>query len=229
MHRLLAILFLLPTFTGCGDQSQEPAPAVHTESSPADEATESGSARPALPETSAATPSPEPAAEVLEQVEVEPEPAREEAPPEDEEVAAERVEEPTPTPEPAPSLAAPTLGSHEDLSLRRLVIATDIEEREPVGAAQRFSSNNEQITVFLGLRNEGAEAVSVRVVFERPNGSRMNGLSLEVPAGATRWRTWARSRNIHTPGVWSAVVETGAGVEIGRSPFEITPGTGDSA
>lgn len=223
MNRFVTTLSTLLLLSACGETpSEEPTTESVEAPSPEPSPTPPAARAEQAPERQEATATPQPPAEGVETEGSELDPDLEQDP---EAIAEETNNQPAETEAPsnAPiSIGAATLGTQGELTLRRLEIATGIEEREPVGVSQRFSSANEQITAFLNIRNDGEEAKSVRVLFERPDGSRMQGLSLEIPAGATRWRTWARSRNIRAPGLWHAVVETSDAEEIGRCPFEIT-------
>ena len=49
---------------------------------------------------------------------------------------------------------------------------------------------------------EGTDDRHPMVVFIGPDGQERGLVELDVPAGAPRWRTWAFSRNVQTPGDW---------------------------
>jgi len=141
---------------------------------------------------------------------------------------AERTETAAPaTTEPAPAAEAAAAPSHEEvhadngLTLRRFVVAHDVENREPVGAESPFMSTGEPVFAFMELRNESSEALEVRVTFEREDGRAVGPVTLEIPANAPRWRTWARSSWLRTPGTWTAVVRTAEGEILQSVEFEI--------
>lgn len=117
-----------------------------------------------------------------------------------------------------------------ELRVRRLVLATGIEAREPTGVAVRFDGQQERLYAFVELANTG-EATSVEISFEPVTPSReaqVTGLvSLEVPSGVARHRTWAWSRHVHAPGQWSAVVRDDQGRELARERFEIGASQGE--
>lgn len=112
----------------------------------------------------------------------------------------------------------------EGLRVRRLLVATDIEAREPVGASDVFDGETERLYVFVDLANRG-DATDVEVSFEPETVSadaHVTGLvDLEVPARVGRHRTWAWSRNVHAPGRWSAVVRDLEGRELARTSFVV--------
>lgn len=144
----------------------------------------------------------------------------------------------TPTGTTSPTRAAAQPGTQDstrdsergELRVRRLVLATGIEAREPTGVAVRFDGQQERLYAFVELANTG-EATSVEISFEPVTPSReaqVTGLvSLEVPSGVARHRTWAWSRHVHAPGQWSAVVRDDQGRELARERFEIGASQGE--
>ncbi len=112
----------------------------------------------------------------------------------------------------------------EGLRVRRLVVSTGIESREPAGASDTFDGEDERLYAFVDLANRG-DATEVEISFEPEIESRdahVTGLvTLEVPSEVGRHRTWAWSRNVHTPGQWYAVVRDLEGHELARAAFTI--------
>lgn len=112
----------------------------------------------------------------------------------------------------------------EGLRVRRLVVSTGIERREPTGASDTFDGEDERLYAFVDLANRG-DATEVEISFEPEVESRdahVTGLvTLEVPSDVGRHRTWAWSRNVHTPGTWFAVVRDLEGHELAREAFTI--------
>jgi len=102
-------------------------------------------------------------------------------------------------------------------------MAESIEEREPVGAGQRFSSSSGEVIAFMSLANNTDEPRTLLVGFERPDGRVTGQISLTIPPNASRWRTWARSRNVRIEGRWNTIVSTPTGQEIGRIEFDVVP------
>jgi len=123
----------------------------------------------------------------------------------------------------APATATPeTTGtSAAGLTVRRLVVARDVENREPVGAGRRFSDSGEPLFAFLEMASESDEAQQIQVTFEHDGGTSVGHVTLEIPANAPRWRTWALSHNIGRAGEWRAVVRTSEGELLGELSFEI--------
>lgn len=109
----------------------------------------------------------------------------------------------------------------DGLSVRRLVVSEDIENREPVGAASRFDRETDRLFAFVEAVNESDEAGELVVTFESEDGTEVGFITLEIPANARRWRTWAWSQNIHEVGSWTAVIRTADGDELAREHFEI--------
>lgn len=109
----------------------------------------------------------------------------------------------------------------EGLEMRRLSVARDVENREPVGAASRFVASNEKLYAFMELVNTSDEARQVLVTFENEDGASVGHITVNIPANAPRWRTWAYSRRVNRPGTWTAIITTPEGTELGRERFEI--------
>jgi hypothetical protein len=109
----------------------------------------------------------------------------------------------------------------DGLRVRRLIVALGVEDREPVGAASRFDAGNDRIYSFMELANESETARQVVVTFERDDGTSVGHIAVNVPARVPRWRTWAWSNRVNTPGTWTAVVSTPDGTELGRERFEV--------
>lgn len=111
--------------------------------------------------------------------------------------------------------------SESELSVRRLVVSTGIENREPVGAASRFELGNGRLFAFVEAVNDGEEEGELIVTFEADDGTEVGFITLDVPANAPRWRTWAWSQNITSAGSWTAVIRTADGDVLARERFEI--------
>ena len=121
----------------------------------------------------------------------------------------------------ARAVARATSVASEGLSVRRLVVATDIENREPVGASSRFDTDTDRLFAFVEAVNESDEDGELRVTFEAEDGAEVGFITLNIPANSPRWRTWAWSRNVHEVGSWTAVIRTADGAELAREHFEI--------
>lgn len=116
---------------------------------------------------------------------------------------------------------ARTAATADGLSVRRLAVAEDIENREPVGAASRFDNDTERLFAFVEAANESDEAGELVVSFESDDGTEVGFITLNVPPNVPRWRTWAWSRNVNEVGSWTAVIRTADGTELAREHFEI--------
>jgi hypothetical protein len=112
----------------------------------------------------------------------------------------------------------------EGLRVRRLLVATGIDDREPTSVSETFDGEDTRLYAFVDLANHGDET-EVEVSFEPEVVSRdahVSGLvTLEVPGEVGRHRTWAWSRGVHAPGRWSVVVRDLEGHELARTPFTI--------
>lgn len=134
---------------------------------------------------------------------------------------------PAPNPKPAepavkaetPAGESPRAASGGPLVVERLVVTSGIQSREPI-ANPVLTTSGEPIYAFLELKNPSDTAESVLVTFERGDQS-VGNVTLEIPAHAERWRTWARTQLIKTPGEWQAVVRGQDSGEVARTTFSI--------
>jgi hypothetical protein len=109
------------------------------------------------------------------------------------------------------------------LSVKRLVIAHGVKEREPVEPSESFTEGEaERIYAFIEVGNPDAVDSTVFVSFVPDKGPEGGPIQLDVGA-APRWRTWAYTRVATKPGSYHAVVRNARGEEIARTRFEIKP------
>jgi hypothetical protein len=124
---------------------------------------------------------------------------------------------------PAPRRAEPipSPAREGELRVRRLIVATGVEGREPVGAAETFARGEaDRLYGFVELGNRTGEEHEVVLTFEPEEGDAVGHIELTVGTGA-RWRTWGYTRMLR-PGSWDAVVRDGEGRELARTSFVIT-------
>jgi hypothetical protein len=131
---------------------------------------------------------------------------------------APRVVQPAPEPEES---FEPVL-SQGDVRVRRLILATGVERHEPTGASNTFEVGAQpRVYAFVDAVNETDEPAQVRVTFVPERGESSGHVTLEVPANVSRFRTWAWTRHVYTPGRWQVVVRDMDGHVIARRPFEV--------
>jgi len=106
--------------------------------------------------------------------------------------------------------------------LRRIVVARDVEGREPVGASETFEQGGGALYAFVEAASESDLDQDIVITFERPDGTAVGFVNLLVPAEVPRWRTWARTHNVGQTGQWAAVARTAEGELLGRRPFTVT-------
>lgn len=127
---------------------------------------------------------------------------------------------------PAASTASPRLvaasSEGSPLVLKRLVLARDVQEREPLPLEN--ARTDEPVVAFVELVNSTPSESGIVVTFEHETGTQVGFVSLSVPAESRRYRTWARTRNVKSPGTWTAIVSTADGKELGRESFVVTQG-----
>jgi len=119
--------------------------------------------------------------------------------------------------------AARSMGDGKMLSVKKLVLATEVEKgsREPKGVGTSFKKGEfDKLYAFVELANPGEEA-QVVVFFEPPSDKPARG-NVRLDVGTSpRWRTWASSKGVNEKGEWSAVVTAPDGRELAREKFEI--------
>ncbi len=118
-----------------------------------------------------------------------------------------------------PAAERPAVSS---LRLKRLVVTTGVEDREPIAGAVALPSDGSAIYAFAELANPEGESENVRITFERKGGAeRVGNVTLPVPGKVARHRTWAITHFIRVAGVWEAVLWSESGSELGRTSFEV--------
>lgn len=118
-----------------------------------------------------------------------------------------------------PVKAAPAVA---DLVVKRFVVTSGVERREPVASDQPFVADGKPVYAFAELRNPGGEEQEVSVIFERKGSNqRVGNATLKVPASVPRHRTWANTRYIREPGTWEAVLISASGAELARTTFDV--------
>lgn len=103
--------------------------------------------------------------------------------------------------------------------VKRLIIASDIKEREPVELTD--AQVEQPVVAFVELKNAEETDMGVVVTFEHEDGKKVGFVELTVPGKSPRYRTWARTRNIKTPGEWTAIVTSASGEELARKTFQV--------
>lgn len=103
------------------------------------------------------------------------------------------------------------------IGVKRMVVANEIREREPVPLTE--FAVGAPVVAFLELANPSPVDSKVQVLFHHENGKSVGLVELPVPGGKTRWRTWARSELVKDSGAWTAVVSQVGGPELDRRSF----------
>lgn len=128
-------------------------------------------------------------------------------------------------PAPAPSSAPKTAEAgraQPSLTVKRLVLATGVQNREPEGASKGFfASKTDKLYAFVEVENHSRTEGEIFVSFVPPGGGPSVG-HIPLSVGAERrWRTWAYTKNARKPGEWMAIIKNGSGDILARAPFEI--------
>ncbi len=132
------------------------------------------------------------------------------------------VQAPVVAPEPAPPSYEPELRGTGAIRVRRLIVSSGVAGHEPTGADDVFELGAQpRIYAFVDAVNETDEEVALRVTFEPEQGESAGHVALEIPANVPRFRTWAYTRHVYTPGRWEVVVRAPDGSVIARRPFDV--------
>lgn len=111
--------------------------------------------------------------------------------------------------------------SASGLAVKRFVVTTGIEQREPLASSGPEVADGKPVYAFAELVNRGDSEQQLTVTFERMGSSERVGFAtLKVPANVPRHRTWANTRFIREPGMWEAVLWNGD-LELARTGFSV--------
>jgi hypothetical protein len=115
--------------------------------------------------------------------------------------------------------------SPEEVHVVRFVLATDVQDREPMGETDTFSTDTDKIFTFVHLENGEGAPYAFRVHWEPADGPPSPyGVKLNVRTSPI-FRTWAYTRIRRSPGRYHAVLRTLEGEEIARREFVIEGAT----
>ena len=116
----------------------------------------------------------------------------------------------------------PDVDRRAELSVKRLVVAQGVENREPVGASNAFVQGEaKRVYAFVEVGNRSEVDSEVEVRFVKEGEAERGGVHLHV-GPSPRWRTWAYSERVREVGRWNVIVRDGDGDLIARTAFEIT-------
>ncbi len=133
--------------------------------------------------------------------------------------SAPPIAQPSPHQGSAPS-SPPDAAKSAQLEVRRVVVTRGIEGREPA-APTAIEADGQPTYAFVELRNEAPEEKTIVVRFDG-EGHSVGHVRLRVPGEQQRWRTWALTRHIGTPGDWTAIVSTEDGRTLAQESFQVT-------
>jgi hypothetical protein len=123
---------------------------------------------------------------------------------------------------PASSPATPTPASTSapTLTIKRLLIATGVDAREPIGAASEFSTTDTaRLYAFVEVENSTAAASEVTVTWvDTTTGKERKPYTLSIGA-SKRWRTWMRAAAPKQPGSYAVVLKDATGAELARVAY----------
>jgi hypothetical protein len=118
----------------------------------------------------------------------------------------------------AVALSGPAFSEETGFAVDRLVVASGIEEREPVGVSETFPATQEEVYCFLEAGNI-VKDTQVRFVwyFE---GQETASVELPLRQGP-RWRTWSSKKVAGKSGQWKVELEDEAGNTVGEATFTV--------
>ena len=105
-----------------------------------------------------------------------------------------------------------------DFAVERAVVATGVENREPVGAAEVFPASTEKLFCFLEAKDIPKDTQASFVWFQGDQEKRK--VSLPLPAGP-RWRTWVYKNLGGQKGDWKVEIRDSAGTLMKEIKFKI--------
>ena len=115
-------------------------------------------------------------------------------------------------------VATPSSVEAQDLAISNAVVASHVENREPVQPADSFPANVGEVSFYTLLEGDFGERVVEHVWIW--NGDEVARVSLTVHG--PRWRTWS-SKTIPADwtGPWEARIEDSSGTVLASVPFRV--------
>jgi len=108
--------------------------------------------------------------------------------------------------------------SESAFSISRMVIAGSIEEREPVGVVNAFSSDTEKVYCFLEA-NDIKTVTTVRFVWYHGDTQKAD---IELPLGkSSRWRTYSSKKLGGLKGEWKVELQDAHGAVLNTVTFTV--------
>jgi hypothetical protein len=106
----------------------------------------------------------------------------------------------------------------KEMTIARAVVATGIENLEPVGAAATFPASTERVYCFLEATHIDQDTeVSLTWFY---GGKEMGKITLPLKAGP-RWRTWAYKNLGGQEGEWKVEIKDAQGNLLKEVPFKV--------
>jgi hypothetical protein len=115
--------------------------------------------------------------------------------------------------------AAPAEKKNE-ISVKRLVLAHGVADREPQEATTSFNTKDDRVYAFVEVENPTKSEDQIVVVFQPPSGPAHAEIPLKV-GDSSRFRTWAFTRRVHEAGDWGVVVRDTHGRVLARQSFTV--------
>jgi hypothetical protein len=107
-------------------------------------------------------------------------------------------------------------GTSHPFTIERMVVATGVEDREPVGVAEKFPQSTEKVYCFIEAKDV-TEDTKVEVVWFH-SGNKLHTYELGLQKGS-RWRTFAYKNLRGMTGEWKVELKDSAGNTIQSLSF----------
>ena len=130
-------------------------------------------------------------------------------------------------PPPAPSATTAAIAAARveakharKLAVKRVILARGVDRHEPVDPGTAFDASEQKVYAFVEIDNPERLPGEITVEFQPPSKKYEGRVTLGV-GEASRWRTWAFTRQAHETGEWTAIVRDERGRELAREKFDV--------
>lgn len=116
------------------------------------------------------------------------------------------------------ALSGPAFSEEAGFAVEKLVVASGVQDREPVGVSETFPATQDEVYCFLAARDITKDTrVKFVWYFEGQETA-----SVEIPLKeGPRWRTWSSKKVAGKSGQWKVELEDEAGNTVGEAAFTV--------
>lgn len=105
-----------------------------------------------------------------------------------------------------------------EFSISRIVIAGDVQDREPIGVAETFPASTEKVYCFIEAANISENTEAIFVWYHE--GQEMRTFSLPIMQGP-RWRAFAYKNLYGKTGNWKVEIKDKTGNSVKSIAFKV--------